>query len=163
MEDLPAGGHDDRVACARVWRTRRHRSLAGVAACEAWGEDGAVRDEAQEDGRGGAGDLLHTVAEVAVQGHGKGEFAQGDPLIDESAQVWTFDPNRKFISRVRRMVDNELKEEKTELPQDVPKQYDFRRVPGMLPKALQIGGKWVPKQVEIRLKRNLDAGFQRLW
>ena len=49
----------------------------------------------------------------------------GDLLMEESAQVWIFDPPRKFIFRVRRMVGNELKVEKMELNHSVPLQYDF--------------------------------------
>ena len=40
------------------------------------------------------------------------KLQEGDLLMEESAQVWIFDPTRGFIFRVRRMVGNELKVEK---------------------------------------------------
>ena len=87
----------------------------------------------------------------------------GDLLMEESAQVWIFDPSRKFIFRVRRMVGNELKVEKMELNHSVPLQYDFLRISNMLPEALEYGGKCVPRQCEVLLKRNCDDDFRRLW
>ena len=67
------------VALGRIAQARDPLALLGVAAASRVHGAGhiclelasfrdQVRDEAQEDGRGGAGDLLHTVAEVAVQG-----------------------------------------------------------------------------------------------
>ena len=61
------------------------------------------------------------------------------------------------------MVGNELKVEKMELNHSVPLQYDFLRISNMLPEALEYGGKCVPRQCEVLLKRNCDDDFQRLW
>ena len=61
------------------------------------------------------------------------------------------------------MVGNELKVEKIELNQSAPLQYDFLRISNMLPEALQIGGKCVPRQCEVLLKRNCDNDFEKLW
>ena len=83
--------------------------------------------------------------------------------MEESAQVWTFDPSRKFIFRVRRMVGNELKVEKMELNYKAPLQYDFMRITGMLPEALEYGGKCIPRPCEILLKKNYDKEFEALW
>ena len=49
------------------------------------------------------------------------------------------------------------------LNHDVPLQYDFLRASNMLPQALDIGGKCVPRQCEVLLKRNCDDDFERLW
>ena len=50
-----------------------------------------------------------------------------------------------------------------ELNHSVPLQYDFLRISNMLPEALEYGGKCVPRQCEVLLKRNCDDDFQRLW
>ncbi len=100
---------------------------------------------------------------LAVQNYLKGQLSEGDLLMEESAQVWIFDPSRKFIFRVRRMVGNELKVEKMELAHSTPLRYDFLRTSNMLPEALEIGGKCVPRQCEVLLKRNCDDDFAALW
>ena len=56
----------------------------------------------------------------AVQAYLEELVGAGDLLMEESAQVWIFDPSRKFIFRVRRMVGNQLKVEKMELAHKVP-------------------------------------------
>ena len=84
-------------------------------------------------------------------------------MVEESAPVWIVDPSRKVIFRVRRMVGIELKVEKMELNHSAPLQYDFLRISKMLPEALQIGGKCVPRQCEVLLKRNCDDDFKKLW
>ena len=100
---------------------------------------------------------------LAVQNYLTDKLEEGDLLMEESAQVWIFDDSRSFIFRVRRMVGNELKVEKMELNHSVPLQYDFLRISNMLPEALEYGGKCVPRQCEVLLKRNCDDDFQRLW
>ena len=50
-----------------------------------------------------------------------------------------------------------------ELNHAAPLQYDFLRISNMLPEALEIGGKRVPKQCEVLLKRNCDNDFEKLW
>ena len=47
----------------------------------------------------------------AVKDYLTDKLQEGDLLMEESAQVWIFDPSRGFIFRVRRMVGNELKVE----------------------------------------------------
>ena len=84
---------------------------------------------------------------LAVQRSLTDQLSDGDLLMEESAQVWIFDPSRNFIFRVRRMVGNELKVEKMELNHSVPLQYDFLRISNMLPEALEYGGKCVPRPV----------------
>ena len=69
----------------------------------------------------------------AVQKYIKSEIANGDLLMYDSAQVRVAELGSRFIFRVRRMDNDELKVDKMELSNKVPLQYDFLRNSGMLP------------------------------
>ena len=92
-----------------------------------------------------------------MQNYLKGQISEGDLLMEESAQVWTFDPSRKFIFRVRTMVGIALRAEKMELDHKVPLKYDFLRITG----SLEYGGKCIPRQCEVLLMKITTRSLKR--
>ena len=68
-------------------------------------------------------------------------------MLEESAQIWRYDAGRDFVFRIRRRVDNELQVQRLAMRHEQPLRYDWLHTTGMLPEALEIGGKCVTRQV----------------
>ena len=81
----------------------------------------------------------------------KSKFGEDDFLMEESAQIWRYDPGRSFVFRIRRQVANEMRVDRLAMRHEQPLRYDWLYTKGMLPEALYAGGDCVARQVSVLL------------
>ena len=95
----------------------------------------------------------------------KSRFEDDDFMLEESAQVWRYDAGRDFVFRIRRRVGNELQVQRLAMLHEQPLRYDWLHTTGMLPEALEIGGKCVTRQVAALLgfPERIAADLQASW
>ena len=95
----------------------------------------------------------------------KSRFEDDDFMLEESAQIWRYDAGRDFVFRIRRRVGNELQVQRLAMLHEQPLRYDWLHTTGMLPEALEIGGKCVTRQVAALLgfPERIAADLQASW
>ena len=95
----------------------------------------------------------------------KSKFEENDFMMEESLQIWRYASDRDFVFRIRRRVDNELQVQRLAMRHEQPLRYDWLHTPGMLPEALEIGGKCVTRQVAALLgfPKRIAADLQASW
>ena len=81
----------------------------------------------------------------------KTRFEENDFMMEESAQIWRYDPGRSFVFRIRRQVANEMRVERLAMRHEQPLRYDWLYTKGLLPEALYAGGDCVARQVSVLL------------
>ena len=81
----------------------------------------------------------------------KRQFENDDFMLEESGQIWRYDPGRDFVFRIRRLVDNEFQVERLAMRHAQPLRYDWLHTTGMLPEALAPGKDCVARQVAVLL------------
>ena len=96
----------------------------------------------------------------------KAKFEENDFMLEESAQIWRYDPGRDFVFRIRRLVDNEMRVERLAMRHEQPLRYDWLHTTGMLPEALAPGQDCVTRQVALLLgesPKRIAEGLQVSW
>ena len=85
------------------------------------------------------------------------QFEDDDFMLEESAQIWRYDPGRDFVFRIRRLVDKEMQVERLAMRHEQPLRYDWLHTTGMLPEALVSGQDCVTRQVAVLLGESPQA------
>ena len=87
----------------------------------------------------------------------KSRFGEDDFMLEESAQIWRYDPGREFVFRIRRLVSNELQVQRLTMRHEFPLRYDWLHTTNMLPEALSSGGDCVTRQVALLLGKTCKS------